>query len=178
MTSNPQNISNYNFKSTDRLLLDTNVWLFSYGPQTPTDPRVITYTGALKKILAAKCLIFIDVLITSEFINTYARIQYGLTDKKTNFKVFRKSLLFKKIAKDIADDLRRLLKNCSKIENGFQQLALDDLLDEYQLGDSDFNDQIFVSLCKRENLILVTDDADFKGQGIPILTANGKLLFP
>lgn len=43
-------------------------------------------------------------------------------------------------------------------------------------GISDFNDQVLTTLCKRSGLKLVTDDGDFKGRGIPIITANQKLL--
>ncbi len=47
---------------------------------------------------------------------------------------------------------------------------------EYAVGDSDFNDQIIATLCKRKGLKLVTDDGDFGGHGIPVVTANRKLL--
>jgi hypothetical protein len=40
----------------------------------------------------------------------------------------------------------------------------------------DFNDNYYVSLCKRENFILVTDDKDFAVPGITVLTANPTLL--
>ncbi len=49
-------------------------------------------------------------------------------------------------------------------------------VDEYAAGESDFNDQIIAVLCKRKGLKLVTDDGDFHGQGIPVVTANRRLL--
>lgn len=52
---------------------------------------------------------------------------------------------------------------------------MNELLKDYAAGDSDFNDQVIVELCKREDLTLVTHDGDFKGSGIPILTANKNL---
>ncbi|MFH1075273.1 MAG: type II toxin-antitoxin system VapC family toxin [Pseudomonadota bacterium] len=177
MTNKALAVNNYNFKSEDKLFVDANVWLFAYGPQKPRDARVATYSQALAKILSAQCRIYIDVLIVSEFINAYARLKWNIMDKPHNyFKQFRKSTDFKAIAQDIAADVKRVLNHCSRIENGFEAMNVNNLIDEYAAGDSDFNDQIIVALCKRRGFKLVTDDSDFGGQGIPVVTANKRLL--
>jgi predicted nucleic acid-binding protein len=179
MTHRAEEISVYDFKSSDALLLDANIWLFLYGPQKPKDRKVTAYSNALRKIFAAKSCIYIDVLIVSEFINAYARIKWNIlrdSSKTRNFKRFRRSSAFKPIAQDIAADLKFVLKHCTRIESGFESLAIDTLIDEYAAGDSDFNDQILTALCKKKGLKMVTDDCDFKGQGIPIITANKRLL--
>lgn len=49
-------------------------------------------------------------------------------------------------------------------------------MDEYEDGGSDFNDQIIRELCRSKGLKLITDDGDFKSQGIAVLTANQRLL--
>lgn len=173
-------VASYNFNLTDKLLLDTNIWLLVYGPQRPGNSRVAVYSQALSKILAAQSHIYIDVLIVSEFINAYARLKWNLwkdqTASSAEFKVFRKSGDFKPIAQDIAADVKRVLKHCTRVENGFGSIPIDALIDEFAVGDSDFNDQILATLCKKEGLKLVTDDGDFKGQGIPVITANKRLL--
>ena len=88
-------IEDYNFKSEDELLLDTNIWLFVYGPQKPNDKKVDTYSQALSEILTAKCHIYIDVLILSEFINAYARMKWKQIAKNIKpFKKFRNSQAF------------------------------------------------------------------------------------
>ncbi|MBW2557679.1 MAG: PIN domain-containing protein [Deltaproteobacteria bacterium] len=179
MTHRTEEISTYDFKSSEALLLDANIWLFVYGPQKPTDTRVTTYSEALAKILAAKSCIYIDVLIVSEFVNTYARLKWRLLPESSRpiyFKQFRKSTEFNPVARDIAADVKRMLQHCTRVESGFESLAIDTLVDEYAAGDSDFNDQILTALCKNKGLTMVTDDADFKGQGIPIITANKRLL--
>jgi len=176
-----EEISTYDFKFSEALLLDANIWLFVYGPQKPTatDTKVAAYSEALAKILAAKSCIYIDVLIVSEFVNTYARLKWNLLPKSTKpklFKQFRRSANFKPIARDIAADVKRVLQHCTRVENGFESLAINTLIDEYAAGDSDFNDQILTGLCKKKGLKMVTDDADFKGQDISIITANKRLL--
>jgi len=179
MTHRAAEISVYDFKSSDALLLDANIWLFVYGPQKPNDSRVTIYSTALRKILAAKSCIYIDVLIVSEFINAYARIKWKLlrdSSKTGNFKQFRRSNDFKPIAQDIAADIKCVLKHCTRVESGFESLSIDTLVAEYAAGDSDFNDQILTALCKKKGLKMVTDDGDFRGQGIPTITANKRLL--
>lgn len=180
MPSKPQDITSYVFTATDRLLLDTNVWLFVHGPTSPADKRVAIYSNALARILAAKSMIHIDVLVLSEFINRYARLghrilisTFGAPD---NFKQFRSSADFKPLAQDIADAVRRILKDCSRTESGFASVDITSLIDEHEKGESDFNDQMLTELCKSQGLSFVTHDGDFKGSTIPIVTANTKLL--
>lgn len=177
MAHKAEAVASYNFNPSDKLLLDTNIWLLVYGPQKPGDSRVAVYSQALSKILAARSHIFIDVLIVSEFINTYARLKWKLVASPfKDFKMFRRSADFKPIAQDIAADVKRVLQHCTRIENGFDSLAIDALIEEYAAGDSDFNDQMLAVLCKNNGLKLVTDDGDFKSQGIAVITANKKLL--
>jgi len=179
MSHRAEEISTYDFKSSEALLLDANIWLFVYGPQKPTDTRVTAYSEALRNILAAKSCIYIDVLIVSEFINRYARMKWTYlqgSSKTGSFKQFRKSEDFKPIARNIASDIKRVLQHCTRVESGFESLAINTLIDEYAAGDFDFNDQILITLCKEKGLKMVTDDADFKGQDIPIITANKRLL--
>lgn len=177
MTYKAEEITRYDFKSSDKFLLDTNVWLFVYGPRKPGGRNAVVYSRALARILAAEARIYIDVLIVSEFINTYARLKWKwLFASFTDFKQFRNSEDFKPVAKDIAADVRRVLQLCTRVESGFESVAIDALIDEYAAGDSDFNDQILTALCVTEKLRLVTDDGDFKGRGIPVITANKRLL--
>ena len=176
MKNKAEEINGYAFSSADELLLDTNVWLFVYGPQKPGDCKVAVYSKALADILKARSRVYIDVLIVSEFINTYARLKWRLISPSSKFKEFRESNEFKPVAQDIAAAAKRVLRHCTRVENGFESLAIDALLDDYAEGNYDFNDQILATLCNRRGLKIVTDDGDFKGQGISVITANKRLL--
>jgi len=169
-------VDNYEFTSGDQLFFDTNIWLYIYGPQKPGDSRVRTYSGALRHILEAQSQIYIDVLIISEFINAYAKIRWSSAGSELKFKDFRNQSDFRPVAQDIASDVRCVMEHCSRIEHDFAALEIDSLLDDYAEGRHDFNDQMIARLCERSGLTLITHDADFKGQQIPILTANRRLL--
>jgi len=131
-------------------------------------------------MLAANCRIYIDVLILSEYINRYARLRHSLLKAtpgiSSDFKQFRKSGEFAAIASDIAGDVRQILKHCDRLESNFATLDIASLVDEFEKGDSDFNDLVLAELCRNGNLTLVTHDGDFKDCGLTVLTANQSLL--
>jgi len=55
---------------------------------------------------------------------------------------------------------------------------MNSLLNDFETGKIDFNDQVLEDLCARRGFYLVTDDADFKTVNLPLFTANPKLLNP
>lgn len=170
-------VRNYNFTDKDQLFLNANIWLYLRFSQKPFNYWEKTYSNVFKRILNGKSQIYIDVLVVTEFINTYARRKWKLiTPRFKSFKTFRNSSLFNPIAKDIAADAKRVVGHCQLIESGFVGLRINDLLDDYANGDSDFNDQIIAEICKSNGLTLVTHDGDFRTHEIPILTANTYLL--
>lgn len=177
MENNVQAVGSYTFSYRDKLFLDANVWLYLFGPRQPRNHWNQIYSQVFNRILNANSQIYIDVLVVSEFINAYARMQQKIVAPHINtFKNFRSSPYFKPVAEDIADDVELVLSYCSKTESGFTALPMDDLLADYISGDFDFNDQVITEICKSNGLTLITNDSDFKTQEIPILTANSNLL--
>ena len=170
-------VHNYNFTSNDKLFLDTNIWLYLFGPRREAYPNMEIYSNVFKRVVNARCQIYIDVVVVSEFINAYARMRWQFIAPHTrSFKTFRNSLNFKTVAQDIAAHVKQIMKHCSRVESNFVTLGIDDLLNDYATGDYDFNDQVITEICKSNGFTLITNDSDFKTQEIPILTANAKLL--
>jgi predicted nucleic acid-binding protein len=176
MRNRAEDISTYTFRQEDELLIDTNVWFSIYGLREPGNRKVAIYSEALGRILAARCRIYVDVLVISEFTNLYARIKHQLQSPGRPFKVFRKSQAFKFVAREIAEAAGRILRHCTRLESGFETLDVNELLDEYAEGDSDFNDQVLARLCRSRGLKLVTDDGDFARSDLAVVTANARLL--
>ena len=170
-------VRRYNFTSEDKLFLDANIWLYVYAPQKPGGHWMTIYSTVVNRILKAKSQIYIDVLVVSEFINKYARMEWDLVKSDFDeFKKFRNSPRFKPVAQGIATATKRVLQYCSRVESGFSTLAINNLITDYATGNFDFNDQVITELCISNGLTLITNDSDFKGQGITILTANKRLL--
>jgi predicted nucleic acid-binding protein len=173
-------LSTYRFRETDRLLFDANIWLFLYSPQYgPNDSRVRIYSAAVKNALAGRSHVFIDALVLSEFINTWARFTYNklpASVKPKDFKTYRNSSVFKPIAKAVSDACRRILGYATRLESEFSSLDIDVALSGYAAGKADFNDYVLAGLCNQKGLTLVTHDADLKAPTLNILTENTRLL--
>lgn len=180
MTAKIQDIQQYSFTATDKILLDANIWLRVYGPQSDSKNFLTkTYSLALKKILTATARIHLDALVLSEFINRWARLEYQTlpsTERPANFKEFRSSMTFQPIAADIAKTSQSIVAQCTRVESGFEPINITDTLARYAAGESDFTDLMLTQLCKRLDLKFVTHDSDFKTSGLDLLTANPKLL--
>lgn len=170
-------IRHHNFTAQDKLFLDANIWLYLYGPPKPRSYWRPIYTSVFNRMVRAKSRIYIDVLVVSEFINAYARLEWRDASSYPNtFKTFRSSSDFKTVAQDIVTHVNQIMKHCTRIESDFVTLPMDDLLADYISGDFDFNDQVITEICKNNGFTLITNDSDFKTQDIPILTANSNLL--
>ena len=170
-------VENHNFTAQDRLFLDANIWLYLHSPKQYKASWVNIYSNAFNRLLKANSRIYIDVLVLSEFINSYARLKWSLVRRHyRTFKAFRNSPDFKPIAQDIVNDVKQIMNHCSRIESGFATVNMDNLLAEYADGNADFNDQVITELCKSNGLTLITHDSDFRTQDISILTANPSLL--
>ena len=191
-------VEQHNFTSKDKLFLDANIWLYLFCPQGSRSFWVDIYSNVFDRILDADSRIYIDVLVVSEFINTFARQEYELakqglelakqecelTEQEyelakshlNSFKSFRNSPDFDLIAQGIAAAAKQIMKHCSRVESCFTTLEMNDLLTNYDTGNFDFNDQVIIEICKSNDFTLITNDSDFKNQEISILTANPKLL--
>lgn len=175
MTGSASMVKDYQFSASDTIFLDANIWLYLYGPQA--DPRkwqTSVYSTAFKRALKAKCRIFIDVLILSEFVNVYGRMEHKAHGSQSKWKDFRKSRHFPAVG--IADAVRRIMKYAEAVESGFPSMDMAEFLAAYEAESPDFNDAVFVHLCRAKGFTLITHDADFKGAGLNILTANKHLL--
>ena len=184
-------VEQHNFTSKDKLFLDANIWLCLYCPQGSQQYWVKTYSDVFDRILDAESQIYIDVLVLSEFINTFARQEWRfakealefaeqqceLTESDIySFKDFRNTPNFELIAQGIATAAKQIMKHCSRVESCFTILEMDNLITDYETGNFDFNDQVITEICKSNGFTLITNDSDFKTQDIPVLTANSKLL--
>jgi predicted nucleic acid-binding protein len=169
-------IEKYVFPEGKSYFFDTNIWLYIYGPIGWPDQRSDAYSKALKEIMNSDGTIYINCMIISEFINTFARIEFKQQTEFTRFKEFRNSLAFRAIAQDIAYNVRKILKNTLACDPEMETIDLPEVMDMFAQGKYDFNDLIFAQICRAKNMVFVTHDKDFSELGVEILTANERLV--
>ena len=128
-------------------------------------------------MLDAGSQLFLDVFVLSEFINRFARLEMiRLDPSQTDFKVFRESAIFPDVANAIGAQVDLILTICKPIDHPFSEWNHADLLNDFAKGTVDFNDQLITENCRKHNLAVLTNDRDFTEGGIPVFTANKKLL--
>lgn len=178
MNNNVRSVQDYSFTATDRIFVDANVWMHVYGQSAPDSRAAKLYSGALQKMLKAQSSLYTDVLVISEVINRYIRIDMKARFGNTyaNFKDYRRSADFLPAAAGAVDIVRRILETTKAIANGFEGMQIPDLLRDFESGQYDFNDQVIGRLCACEGFTILTDDVDFARCPAPILTANSRLL--
>ncbi|MBI1202821.1 MAG: PIN domain-containing protein [Rhodopseudomonas sp.] len=172
--------SNMNLDKT-RILFDTNTWIFIYGfGGNSAAEKARAYSDAYSKLLKSTNRIVVNDYVLGEFCNKCARYEYEIrrdSDPKfPAFKKYRSSSDFSDVMESIRDTCFHILDDSDYIRVGVQSCNVHEAVDGFCKGTMDFSDLILVEYCQLENLFLMTDDADFKGCGINIITHNRKLL--
>ena len=180
--NNVMDVETYEPQDGDKYFFDANIWLYFYCPIGGYKKTIISkYDSFLKRALSANTSIYFSSLIVSEIINRWLRLDFNILKDKgmmRNYKQdYRGSSHYHNAVKDIqAVFNNQLLKISTPLDDRATEISLSDVLSG--LDKIDFNDCYYHHLAKLDNLLIVTNDADFAklDTGISILTANQKLL--
>ncbi|MBN7811505.1 PIN domain-containing protein [Algoriphagus sp. H41] len=168
----------FKLNETDRLegqgvFFDANVLIYLFWP-TGSHYWEEKYSRAFATLLRKSNPLFVDFLTVSEVINRVLRVEHQKLKPEQKFKEFRDS----PTGKEALEDIHLLLK--TDILNRFEiigkSFSKSEILDYLIVNDLDFADKAIVHLCQEHNLILVTNDKDFKNSEIDILTGNPSIL--
>lgn len=179
VVSNIEHIDNYSPSNGDILFFDANIWLAIYGP-SPAYWAQAPCSSLFYKLIKNNIDIYINSLLISEVVNTWARLEFHQQRKElgfepNQFKMYRETPQFLDVAEDISINIEKILR-WSKRDSSLDSIDLEYIILKYGSGVYDFNDLVFGEICKINNLILVTNDRDFCITDVNILTANNLLL--
>jgi len=181
--NNVMDVETYMPQDGDRYFFDANIWLYFYCPIGSYKKTIISkYDSFLKKALNNDTTIYMSSLIASEIINAWLRLDFNILKRKKTVKNdykqhYRGSMYYHNAVKDIETVFNsQLLKISTPLDDRATEISLPDILSG--LDKIDFNDCYYHHLAKLDNLLIVTNDADFAklDTGVSILTANQKLL--
>jgi hypothetical protein len=170
-----QNIDRAGFGFGKSFFLDTNVWLFINGPFADfQDRRTALYSRMLKKILDNKGTITFDLTVVSEFYNRFLKIIKDAHAPEMTLKQFRATQDFL----GHADFAKRSIKGMLA-RHKFTSIALTSndiarVVDQFDVCARDIGDEMIKEVCRREGHLLVTDDADYVGTNVAVVSCNGK----
>lgn len=167
--------------SQKEIFFDTNILLFIFhsasGSPSKAQAWQSNYSGILHDIIRQKNKLYTNLFVISEFYNRYLRMEASIqnpdeSDKDTrSFKKFRDS----ESGIQTQNEIKSIIKN-NLPRMGFTYLDTsfthDEIIQILDISNSDFIDRVIVETCKRKNLVLFTDDADFRDSDIPIFSLN------
>lgn len=160
------------------IFFDANVFLYIFWP-TGSKKNEVDYSRLYKNCIQQKIPIAMDFTVLSEVINRAIRIEYtlylnknGLSTNNLPFKKYRDCQDGIQAQNDIYDIVKGILHHflvCGK------EYSKEDVLSFMTVDTLDFNDKGIVSLCSHKGYVLATNDHDFSGQNIAIISANQKI---
>lgn len=156
------------------VFFDANILMYLFWPTSPKSWAVTSYSSIYKRLLSSKNILALNTFVLSEFINRALRFEWQIkTNKTIDYKLFRQSKDGQQTQIDVFDVAKnKILPYFSLTDRilnsaGIKNLLVVDILD--------FNDKIILDVCKANNMVLLTNDADFSKSDIDILSANSKL---
>lgn len=161
-----------------QLFFDANVLLYLFGGN-PSTWTTDTYSSIFSQCLKMGNGLCVDVFVLSEFINRFLRIEYekylknnNLNRQQVDFKGFRSQQDGIQASQDVELIVKgTILNRFSLVGKLFDTASIHSI----NLVNSDFNDELIIKTCQEHQCVLVTNDADFSGANVDILTANTKL---
>jgi len=166
-----------------RVLFDTNIWLMVNGYSNAVRKKSDTYSEAYSALLKNDNTVIINDYVIGEYCNRSCKIEYEnhkqsspAPDAFPHFKQYRKSQEFQSVMESVRDTCLNLIDDCEFLPVHGGQYKITDVLGRYCDGTLDFSDIIMADYCTSESLVLMTDDADYAGCGLEIITANRRLL--
>lgn len=179
MNNKAHDLAYYSFASGEQILIDTNIWLYLFpAPGNPHRLFAQQYSTAFSRLISAQAQPVLDPMVLSEYLNRYCRIEWegNFRNQYPTFKQFRESADFHAVASSAQTFAGRILNFCQIHSVSPDELDLNQALSDFVSGQVDFNDALLIDLCKKRNLKLMTNDADFQIGGIEVLTTNPRLL--
>jgi predicted nucleic acid-binding protein len=181
MTNNITHLNNFSPSVTDSFLFDNNIWIYLLCPLSSFDHRQQrVYSRLFQQILSIKSTVFITSLVLSEFVNRCLRFDYNQwkkhpenIQKGSDFKRdFVGSQTYKDSVENITINVNKIMSLTERYPDDFTAIDLPSILNHFKK--IDFNDSYFIQMANRQNIKIVTHDADFFAPeyNIQVITGN------
>lgn len=156
-------------------VFDANIWLSISGPfEDKIRARADAYSGFYKKAIETSSRVYVPQLIASEFINRSIMILAKADNFDHQCKIHQADG-YNKWIKEGCDLLHAVVDGNTRLPDGFDNVDLEKCYQDAEAGGIEFHDILIAALCARHGFTLVTDDADYAGQDLPIITWNQRL---
>lgn len=162
-----------------KILFDTNIWIAIDG----NDPRPhhVSYSDFFGRVMMSDNTLVTNDYVISEYFNRSCKIQYQIqyAHEQNPWSLYKKRRKngdlkgYMDVVRDICQDI---LQDCvfeSAVTDG---CPVANHVAESALGQLDLSDIIIREHCCRRGYVLVSDDADYYGCNLDLVTSNPKVL--
>ena len=158
-----------------KIFVDANVLIYLFWP-TGVFSWENNYASAFAQLLKQKNQMSVDFYVLSEVINRMIRTEHKKQQPNVHYKDFRNSTEGQDALTDIYLVVKEsILTQFNMIGKLYEKNELENFL---VVDELDFIDKSTVSICQENNLILFTNDRDFKNTDIEVLTGNPLIFTP
>ncbi|MBX1886208.1 type II toxin-antitoxin system VapC family toxin [Campylobacter peloridis] len=155
---------------TKRYFFDTNILIYLF--YSSDEEQQQECAKLYNKLLELKIPCYTNFLNISEFYSRCMKIEFAIAkdkDEKLLYKKFRNSPDGLKIEKEISCIAKALLDKFFLATIDFDKKFIAKALDNKTI---DLCDKALVEICKQKNMILFTNDKDFKNTNLNILALH------
>jgi predicted nucleic acid-binding protein len=157
------------------VFFDANVILYLYFTRSYNSWQR-RYSQIFSKLLARKNRLTVDFIVLSEVINRALREEheyYVTANGPCRFKTYRDSADGQMALSNIFDIIQNVIYPIFDVTG--RSYDKSDILSFMTIDRLDFNDRAISLLCKDQDFVLLTNDKDFAGSDLDILSANPNL---
>lgn len=155
------------------IFFDANILIYLFWPTGSNDYEE-NYARVFRALLQQNNPLYVNFWVVSEVINRVIRIEHKKLKPDGSYKTFRNS----EAGKSALEDINLIVANniLTQFNLVSKDYSLSDITSFLTIDELDFMDKATVSICQTYNLVLLTNDTDFRNENIKILTGHPKLL--
>ena len=170
-------LQNYTQIKDRDIFFDANIILYLYWA-TGNRHWTNKYSSLYKLLLNQGNRMYINFLVISEVVNRAIRIEHDKYNKIQKTEIGYKKYRDSDAGVEALDDIYTLLEDdilthFNIVDDGYDK---SDIIEFLNVDNLDFGDKAIEKSCNDRNMVLLTNDADFRDSKIDILSVNYKLL--
>lgn len=163
--------------SNRNIFVDANIIIYLYFAYPATKYYSTIYGLIFRDLLKNNNNLYTDYNVISEVINRELKLNYNIYKASTinpdGYKDWRSSVNGQNVETQTYSIIKYLL-SIFNIEDKVYDKT--DILSMLVINNQDFTDKAIVNLCQEKNFILLTNDKDFSGADLEIISENPKLI--
>lgn len=155
------------------IFFDANVVMYIYFSSSSMKKWPATYSAIFRQLLVNKNRLIVDYNVLSEVVNRELRMNHSnfeAANGPTKYKLWRNSKDGQNAETRTYAIIKSLLSSTFQLDGKVYNMS--DINQMLIPSNQDFIDKAIVNLCKEKNYILLTNDKDFSGADLEILSAN------